>query len=913
MRLLGSAARRGLHDQLARTLLLAGSQVLAQEFALFRHLERSPWQRSDHPDGISGSALYDRFVQSVHGDGYAQLTRHYPVLGRIWAGVVRDWHQAVRELVERVAADSGEVAARLGVADCGPVVDLRSARSDRHHGGRVVWICRFAAGTCVYKPRDLASESCWQQLLVWYNGLRPPVDLRPLWVWCRDGYGWEELAASGPCIDDRAVGRYYRRAGALLCLTHVVAGSDCHRENLFTAGEYPVLVDLETLLTASRPAQPGTGPRSATEAARERLARSVLGTGLLPHWSPAGGGRGGIDGAGLDSGGQTAVWVDAEGWRRDRLDGVVLREEQRPLAPTQNIVTTSGGGDAPATRHVADILDGYNSTHRFLAHHRKELLACLADLHGSGVAVRVIRRPTSTYARLLWRSLAPDALRSERDRDQVLDLLRSPESPQQLPPATVEAEQAALRRLDIPHFSISSAAADGVTGAASGWREVQGRVSAMDGEQAAQQTELIRMAFLARAHAVDRHARPGSPPAGPAVGDRAARSSRGAFEAAAAAIADRVCSAGVPGRDGSTSWVVPDVGTQAGTFGVCAMGPALYSGLAGVVLFLSAAAAILGHADARRAARGALLSLSGLDPRRERLGGVMGAGSVCWALAWSATLLDEEPFLTEAVRWAPAPDDERFVALDTPDLAGGSAGMLLALLRLHAVTGLDRHLDSARRCAGQVLSLQTGSGGWTSRDGTCLTGLAHGAAGISHALFRLHELITEERLLSAAVGACAFERTLYVPERRNWRDLRPDVPPGAFMTAWCNGAAGIALARSGWTTAGSQIAGDYRRAVRTTADYQERGVDHLCCGALGRAGVLLTCGLRHRDQALIEAGHRRAVEVAERAGSSGGYRVAGDPVLDVQHASFFRGISGIGYQLLRFAAPDRLPDALLLE
>jgi lantibiotic modifying enzyme len=343
------------------------------------------------------------------------------------------------------------------------------------------------------------------------------------------------------------------------------------------------------------------------------------------------------------------------------------------------------------------------------------------------------------------------------------------------------------------------------------------------------------------------------------------------------------------------------------------MGPSLYSGLAGAILFLSAAAGVLGHSDARRAAGEALRSVNLLDPRRERLGGVMGAGSVSWALAWSATLLRDEAFLREAERWAPAPDDERIGADDDPDLAGGSAGAILALLRLHAATGSPTHLDTARRCAEHVVSRQTHTGGWASRRGTCLTGLAHGAAGIAHALFRLHEQVGEERLLTAAVDACGYERTRYVPERGNWQDLRPDVPPGAFMTAWCNGAAGIALARCAWTGVTAEIADDFRRSLQTTLGYTERGVDHLCCGALGRAGILLTCGLRHRDPELVTASRARAGEVMTRAQMTGCYRVAGDPTLDVQHAGFFRGISGIGYQLLRIAVPNELPDVLLLE
>src|SRR3712207_8377597 len=42
--------------------------------------------------------------------------------------------------------------------------------------------------------------------------------------------------------------RYYERAGMLLCLFYVLEGTDCHYENIIASGEYPVLIDTETLM-----------------------------------------------------------------------------------------------------------------------------------------------------------------------------------------------------------------------------------------------------------------------------------------------------------------------------------------------------------------------------------------------------------------------------------------------------------------------------------------------------------------------------------------------------------------------------------------------------------------------------------------------------------------------------------------
>ena len=57
----------------------------------------------------------------------------------------------------------------------------------------------------------------------------------------------------------------------------------------------------------------------------------------------------------------------------------------------------------------------------------------------------------------------------------------------------------------------------------------------------------------------------------------------------------------------------------------------------------------------------------------------------------------------------------------------------------------------------------------------------------------------------------------------------------------------------------------------------------------------------------------RATAAVRRLEATGKVGVSSSPAINVQHAGFFRGISGVGYQMLRLARPDSLPDVLLLE
>jgi lantibiotic modifying enzyme len=125
------------------------------------------------------------------------------------------------------------------------------------------------------------------------------------------------------------------------------------------------------------------------------------------------------------------------------------------------------------------------------------------------------------------------------------------------------------------------------------------------------------------------------------------------------------------------------------------------------------------------------------------------------------------------------------------------------------------------------------------------------------------------------------------------------------MSAWCNGAIGIGLARARWTHLGPEVAADHAAAL-TALDRPDGVLDHLCCGNFGRVELCLTSG--SRDDA-----ERRAARLCRRSSSHGGFGLAAEAATNVQHASLFRGISGIGYELLRLIRPDVVPSVLLLE
>jgi lantibiotic modifying enzyme len=133
------------------------------------------------------------------------------------------------------------------------------------------------------------------------------------------------------------------------------------------------------------------------------------------------------------------------------------------------------------------------------------------------------------------------------------------------------------------------------------------------------------------------------------------------------------------------------------------------------------------------------------------------------------------------------------------------------------------------------------------------------------------------------------------------------------MTAWCHGAAGIALSRMellhASPTPDPYLKQEITSAIQTTL---RTGFGHnhsLCHGDLGNLEVLLfaiqQCGM-HQYTAELESLTEQILTRGEQQGW-----LSGIP-LGVETPGLMLGLAGIGYQLLRLARPDMCPCLLLV-
>ena len=391
-RVLSEAAEKALRDGLRARLLFTGGQTLrfyssALSAATFHDLPSSTNSRDVATPTVEGEAIF----------------RHYPGLHIIWRRQLARWRQTTSEFV---AAVHSFAESRRAERIAGIVEAVEPDISDPHDGNRCGMRTSIrGAGTWFYKPRSGERERLFYTFLQYLSDAGFRLDFKaPQVVSCR-GYHWSEEVEHRSCAKTAEVESFFFRAGGLLYALHLLRAVDIHAGNLVAHGEYPIIVDCETLLHPDG----GLPERYASED------ESMMRVGMLPTRSQ--------HGSGVSALGRTTVG---------------------PHSPLLR------GASVDARDFVPHIVTGFQEMHRTVQQigtRDPTLRSLIAELLAT--PTRLILRPSSEYHRLLVRSFEPSHLQTRAGRALFL---AAASDIQTLAAGYRRAETAALACGDIPRL-----------------------------------------------------------------------------------------------------------------------------------------------------------------------------------------------------------------------------------------------------------------------------------------------------------------------------------------------------------------------------------------------------------------------------------------------------------------------------
>ena len=385
--------------------------------ALFTPADRDP----------SSTSYYDSFVAHLGTSaGQREIGTAFPVLPTLLEDSARRWVGALAELLERLANDAHNVATRIG-GRWDRISSLRGGLGDSHRHGRTVWRVIGSDGTSVaYKPRPLAPE-----LLV-YEQLTAMGAPAPAVVDSRD-YGWVEWLESTPVTD---IEKFWTTVGRVAAICYLEGAGDLHYGNVIVYNNGIVPIDLECVM------QPGRDPEDPLA---EGLADSILSTGLFPGWfgqdGPVARDNSGLFGRRNHTDGRRyQVWdgLGTDGLRMVEILGTGLSDGEPARLPDGHAVPVDRAALGASLEATLDHLG-----------------TSQADPQAR-IEPRHLVRHTGVYARQIAQLLDPENLADPSAFSSAASDL--PDLPDRFvdridasgEEALVQAEAAALRRLDVP-------------------------------------------------------------------------------------------------------------------------------------------------------------------------------------------------------------------------------------------------------------------------------------------------------------------------------------------------------------------------------------------------------------------------------------------------------------------------------
>ncbi len=909
-------------------LLLEGlaEQLIEQlSHTLVTEMQVAKWHK--RLSGDTPQERFDSFIGLLEQPDFAlALLQEYSVLTRQIVTTLQNWVNFRLEFLQHLCVDWLELIARFSPeANPGQLKKISANQGDGHRSGRSVLILEFSSGLkLTYKPRSLAADLHFQELLQWLNqkGAQPPF--RPLQILDRGSYGWMEFVAPAPCTTEDEIRRFYARQGNYLALFYALCATDLHYENLVAVGEHPVFIDLETLF------HPNISQGDQIDLATEAMGHSVLQTGLLPLRVWTNKDSAGLEVSGLGGEeGQLSPQPVAR-WEEVGTDRMRLVYKQVPMGESKHRPTLNGLKVSPLP-YVDDLVAGFRNLYALLLAQREELLGEDGWLARFGQdPVRVVVRATQLYHLLLEKSLHPDRLRNALERDRLFDKLWFEVKERSFLVKVIAAERYDLHQGDFPIFTARPASTTLWTSRDEPLENLlpeppvlraERRLRGMGETDLARQLWFIQASLAILASESENHVS-ASPVTDaeqtyPAV-------SREQLLAGARAVGDRLEELAL-WRGDEAAWVGLSL-ENLNSWYLAPLNLTLYDGVPGIALFLAYLGQTTGKMRYTRLAKAAARNLqhqlaSGKNTLKV-VGGYAGLGGVIYTLTHLAALWDEPALLDQAealVKLLPS-----LIEQDTfLDFITGTAGCVGGLVSLYLQRPSEATLDVLVKCGDYLVAKaepQAQGMAWRTFMPVSqpAVGLGRGSTGMGWALLQLAALTGNEQFEEVGKAALLYERSVFFAQESNWPDFRlagkEVLPPGVFrfMSAWCHGAPGIGLARLSLMDHyfDSQLREEIKAAVKNTVEKGFSPNHSLCHGDLGNLELLLAASRRFKDRALAEEVERWAATILAGIEEKGW--LCSNPV-HIETPGLMVGLAGIGYGLLRLAEPERVPSVLILE
>ncbi|MGQ4286372.1 type 2 lanthipeptide synthetase LanM [Bacillus thuringiensis] len=372
---------------------------------------------------FSGVTSEERFVSYLEErfgkeENVLSFLCEYPTLTKLLTYRTQFFVQNMKRFFQHITDQREKISQVFHFNGRWEITAIQIGAGDSHEQGKAVILFTLDQGLeLVYKPKNLEIAQKYDQFLNWLERKESAFQLLVCNKIVTPVYAIEECIAYKACTSKKEVERFYTRFGYLLGIAYFLRGTDLHFENLIAHGEYPVLIDVETLFQHEVPVEFGIDAFTETKWINHD---SIIMTGLLPFISYA---ERSESGKGIDF---SALCGDEQQVPYKILMPTNLNSDQMSFSYQDYVM--EGSQNVPmlhekkvkAWEYRSFILQGFEEMLLFFKENKIEIVDIVMDLF-KGIQVRNVLKGTQRYGDLLKFSYHPTCTQDWKEREKLFE------------------------------------------------------------------------------------------------------------------------------------------------------------------------------------------------------------------------------------------------------------------------------------------------------------------------------------------------------------------------------------------------------------------------------------------------------------------------------------------------------------
>ncbi|MBR6404369.1 MAG: type 2 lantipeptide synthetase LanM [Eubacterium sp.] len=845
-----------------------------------------------------------------------KLFERYPGLYEVMDSTVRYSLEYVNEILKNTNAEIKSIAAEFNWdKSFGKIRTIQLGTGDTHNNGRTVAAISFEDGKkLMYKPHSLRMEESYGEFVDWLREkTKGEIDQDYCRVYRAKNVGWTEFIENTECLSEEEVKDYYRKMGELLCILYTFSAKDFHCENIIARGKYPIPIDMETLIQMQHSSR-NSEHTSVEETICDFLEKSVYTTALLPSVLHNFNTDESMEVGGISSGRKRISPFKAKVVEYSEGDKLSVKNVNKEIPLNQNLPVYKGE-KIGVVGYFSEVKNSFEKTYRWILEHKEEYIKKVIEIFG-GVECRVIFKTTNNYTQLLATSYHPSFLHNKIDREVYFHRIGLLYDEKEDMGTLYRDEIKSMMNGDVPAYFMMS---DDTTvynmdhsvvytgSSKTPLEDIEEKINNMSLEDMERQISLIYLTFDGCKIPTDVNEK--SKLSGISCGTIQKEEVLAAAKRIADKTIERAFNENINGHK-LISWL-GFMGMGENGFGILPVGWDVYKGNCGIALYLLRLAETTGDKRYLEYGKDILKTVEKtLNEADNNALKLMGIGAFtgfngyiytvckCAELGWleAAEIEARMPIVEKLINYMEEAETEN----ERLDVLSGLSGVLGVFVTLHeciinpklrgfkvsdeSVIKVIAKLSDALLC--RLTYFDNGRATWFENGDI---GYVHGNAGIMAQLARAAQYIKNEKIYKAIDASLRYEREgRYDKDNERWilRD-------GVHYMSWCNGIAGILIAKMIMSKAIGKTE-QFEDEIRRLA-YQLKnvgfGITHcLCHGDMGSLITLRYAADHIQDEELVKECRATASEYIKK-------NVNKDMFVR-EDWGLMTGVSGAGFGLL---------------